>query len=156
MWSPQVINIVAIGKSPPAWVVDAYGSYHDRLKHICPIQLIEIPACPHSQKKCSIAKEGEKISAHLASSYVTVALDRAGKHLDSLAFAKLMATIREQSQHQSFVIGGSDGLSVDILHRSQHIISLSELTFTHYFARVVLIEQIYRGWCIMNHHPYHK
>lgn len=151
-----MITVVAVGKSPPAWMADAYQTYHERLQSRYPTQLIEIPPYKHVNKDTRMHKEGEKILSHLSGAQVTIALDGSGRQLDSADFARFITQLREQAQHQTFVLGGSDGLSAEVLNKAQHVISLSKLTFTHYFARLILVEQIYRSWCIMNHHPYHK
>jgi len=81
-----------------------------------------------------------------------VALDVQGEAIDSEAFSALFA----QDMHVNFFIGGAFGFESAFLKQTQKIISLSRLTYAHKIAKVVLFEQIYRGLCIANNHPYHK
>ena len=81
-----------------------------------------------------------------------IALDVEGKHLDSFEFASLL----KKSSDIRFFIGGAYGFEKEFLSQNQRVISLSRLTYAHKIAKAVLFEQIYRGLCIGNNHPYHK
>lgn len=81
-----------------------------------------------------------------------VALDVQGKQCDSFEFSKIF----DESVHINFFIGGAFGFEDEFLQKTQKVISLSKLTYAHKIAKVVLFEQIYRGLCIKNNHPYHK
>lgn len=82
----------------------------------------------------------------------SIALSENGKNIDSLEFAKLL----KDKNEINFFIGGAYGFNDDFLNSCDFVISLSKLTFSHELARILLLEQIYRGFCINNNHPYHK
>jgi 23S rRNA (pseudouridine1915-N3)-methyltransferase len=82
----------------------------------------------------------------------TIALDEKGEEITSMQFS----TLFENSADIRFFIGGAYGFEEQFLHRTKRVISLSRLTYAHKIAKVILLEQIYRGLCIKNNHPYHK
>lgn len=100
-------------------------------------------------------KEAKKAYTKVYESHLkgyNVALDVCGKELDSFEFSSLF----EENSNINFFIGGAYGLEQDFLNKTQKVISLSKLTYAHKIAKVVLFEQIYRGFCIKANHPYHK
>ena len=85
-----------------------------------------------------------------------MALDEQGEHFKTVEFSKKLNLWIENTSQIYFIIGGPDGLSDDVKKRADYVISLSNLTFPHQLAKVILLEQIYRSICIMNNHPYHR
>ncbi|MCD4826648.1 MAG: 23S rRNA (pseudouridine(1915)-N(3))-methyltransferase RlmH [Acholeplasmataceae bacterium] len=101
--------------------------------------------------------EGRNILNKIKDSDVVVALAIKGKILDSIGFSKMIEDVNTYMQGDLvFVIGGSYGLSEEVYERANQKISFSKMTFPHQLMRLILIEQIYRGFMIMKHHPYHK
>jgi len=94
----------------------------------------------------------QALEPHLLQGWFNVALDPKGQEMDSFAFAKLL----ERHTKMAFFIGGAYGLEDAFLRRCDLVLSLSKLTMSHKVAKIVLVEQIFRGCSIINHHPYHK
>jgi 23S rRNA (pseudouridine1915-N3)-methyltransferase len=138
-----VIKIIAIGTKMPQWIESGILHYTKQLKHI------EIIALKNSNK----TKECELLLSKATG--VIIALDETGKEYSSMAFAKQLEKWNEYKD-VSFVIGGADGLTDTVRTRADAMISLSQMTLPHSMARLVLVEQIYRGIAILNHHPYHR
>ena len=103
------------------------------------------------------AKEGERILKHIREDMFVVTLEIQGKQMSSEEFAARIETLGVQGKSRiAFVIGGSIGLGQDVLRRSDLALSFSKMTFPHQLMRVVLLEQIYRGFRINSGEPYHK
>lgn len=103
------------------------------------------------------AKEGERILKFLRDDMYVITLEINGKMLTSEEFAEKMESLGVQGNSSiAFVIGGSIGLGKDVLKRSDFALSFSKMTFPHQLMRVVLLEQVYRGYRIINGEPYHK
>ncbi|AXX86351.1 23S rRNA (pseudouridine(1915)-N(3))-methyltransferase RlmH [Malaciobacter marinus] len=94
----------------------------------------------------------EVYEPHLKNSSLNIALDVLGKKIDSFKFSKIF----DNNSEINFFIGGAFGFEKEFLNKCDTIISLSELTMAHKIAHLVLIEQVFRGLCIKNNHPYHK
>jgi 23S rRNA (pseudouridine1915-N3)-methyltransferase len=102
-------------------------------------------------------KEGDKILAKLKSNDFVCTLDLGKEEPDSIALAnKMMTMFTRGGSSITFIIGGSLGLSQALKKRANASLSLSRLTFTHQMTRIILLEQIYRSFKILNHEPYHK
>ena len=103
------------------------------------------------------SKEGERILKYIRDDMYVITLEIGGKMLSSEEFAKKIETLGVQGQSSiAFVIGGSIGLGKGVLKRSDYALSFSKMTFPHQLMRVILLEQVYRGYRIMNGEPYHK
>ena len=103
------------------------------------------------------SKEGERILKYIRDDMYVITLEIGGKMLSSEEFAKKIETLGVQGQSSiAFVIGGSIGLGKDVLKRSDYALSFSKMTFPHQLMRVILLEQVYRGYRIINGEPYHK
>jgi len=146
------IDIICIGKLKEDYLRAAQAEY---LKRLVPYAQIAIHELPESD----MDKEGTKISKvlpHMRNTH-KVALAIGGKALSSVEFAENINNLGIGGMsHLVFVIGGSDGLSDSVLHECNGRLSLSNMTFTHQIARVLLLEQIYRAFKINNNEPYHK
>lgn len=103
------------------------------------------------------AKEGERLLKHIRDDMYVITLEIGGKMLTSEEFAEKIETLGVQGKSSiAFVIGGSIGLGKEVLKRSDFALSFSKMTFPHQLMRVVLLEQVYRGYRIVNGEPYHK
>ncbi len=153
------LSIVAIGTKMPAWVQTGFAEYEKRLPHEWKPKLIEFSVAKRG-KSTSVAKlidlEGQKILAAIPSGAYVVALDVLGKSLGTPQLSKRMSRWQENVKPVYILIGGPDGLAEGCLRRADERWSLSELTLPHPLVRIVLIEQLYRGWTILQNHPYHK
>ena len=140
----------------PAWINEAYDSYISKFNRDFTLQLIEIKPEKKfnsiEQKKLS---ETEKILSHVDKEFLIV-LDEKGLQFSSQELAQKLKHWSEHFKHITFVIGGTDGIHEDILHKANFIWSLSKLTFPHAFVRVLIAEQLYRAQSILENHPYHR
>lgn len=157
------IDIVCVGKLKEKYLVQAMAEYTKRLSRYCKLNIIELadektPDNASEKEELQIKeKEGEKILAQIKDTAYVVTLDLGGKMLTSEQFAGMMANCGVQgNSHIVFVIGGSLGLADAVLKRSNGSLSFSKMTFPHQLFRVMLVEQIYRGYRINNGEPYHK
>lgn len=143
----------------PAWVQQGYEEYAKRLPRECELVLKEI-APGKRGKNTEVARvlkeEGERMLSALGKDTHVVALDVPGKPWTTPDLARAMKRWLEAGRHVALLVGGPEGLSEDVKHRARESWSLSRLTFPHPLVRVIVAEQIYRAWSILNHHPYHR
>lgn len=153
------VRLVCIGKLKEAYWRDAVAEYEKRLKPLCRFRLIELPEVrlPESPSVAQIAavldREGKSILAKTAGRVFPLCIE--GKQMDSLGLAKKLAEAMQLPGAVTFVIGSSYGLSEEV-KRAGEGISISMMTFPHQLARVMLCEQLYRGFQILNGTKYHK
>ena len=157
------VTLICVGKMRERFYIDAFSEYSKRLGAYCRFTCIELsetrlPDSP-SQKEIAAAleKEAAEIEKNIPSDAYTVAMCVEGRQMPSEAVAKLLSE-REGSGKPKlcFVIGGSFGLSPRIKAAADLRLSMSEMTFPHHLARVILAEQIYRGFKINEGSKYHK
>ncbi len=149
------IKIISINKFNQSLLKDDFYKYVKRIKNN--IDLIEIEPKKKYVNNIELTKKNEAdlIIKNISKNSYNIALDVNGKLVDSIDFCNI---IKQHSSYSeiTFIIGGAYGLDKDILSKADQIISLSKLTFPHIMARLILIEQIYRSYTIINNHPYHK
>ena len=157
------VKLICVGKMRERFYLDAFAEYRKRLQAYCRLELCEIveqrlPDAP-SEKEIAAAleKEAEEIVRAIPSDAYAVALCVEGKQMPSEGMAALLAE-RESSGKPKlcFIVGGSCGLAESVKRRCDRRLSMSEMTFPHHLARVMLIEQIYRGFKINEGSRYHK
>lgn len=153
------LHIVAVGTKMPAWVQTGFGEYDKRLPREWKPKIHEINVAKRG-KNANVEQmkshEGEQILALIPKAAHVVTLEVLGKTWTTPALSKRMAHWQMEGQDVYILIGGPDGLSAPCLQRANERWSLSELTLPHPLVRIVLIEQLYRGWTILQNHPYHK
>jgi len=153
------INLIAVGKNMPKWVEDGYCEYAKRLPPNLTLQLLEI-AMPKRNKnedlRRVVEQEGERMLAAIPSDSFVITLDEHGKTWRTLDLAKHLQSWQENYTSVSLLVGGPDGLSLACKKRANFTWSLSSLTLPHPLVRVVVAEQIYRAWSILQNHPYHR
>ena len=159
----QKVTILCVGKLKEKFYTDAAAEYVKRLSRFCKLEIIELnedrlPDDPsQAQIDAALAKEAEAIRAKLPSSATIIAMCVEGKTMSSEALAQLMANTASQGQsHLVFLIGGSFGMHPSVKSLASHRLSMSPMTFPHHLARVMLLEQIYRGYQINAGSRYHK
>lgn len=157
------ITIISVGKIKEAFYRSAIAEYSKRLSAYCKLEIKEAAdektpdGASREQEKQIKEKEGERILKLLDDKGYSIALAIDGKKYDSVSFAEHMERLAVSGKsHIQFVIGGSLGLSEQVLKRADEAISFSDLTFPHQLMRVILLEQIYRGFRISHNEPYHK
>ena len=142
----------------PPWVTAACHEYNKRLPRNW-LKVVELPLaarCKAHRVDRVIAREGEQLLAATGHRDRVVALAVNGIYWSTEQLSQQLDNWQRQGDNISLLIGGPDGLSAECLARSQQQWSLSPLTLPHPLARVVLIEQLYRAWSILQNHPYHK
>ena len=153
------IHIVAVGDRMPAWVEVGYQEYAKRLPHECRLVLHEIPAgrrAKGSDLKRIVEQEGARQLATIPVGARIIALDRGGRQRDTEQLAVELKKRLAGGQDLALFIGGPEGLAPACLKRADEVWSLSLLTLAHPLVRVVLAEQLYRAWSIVNNLPYHR
>ena len=153
------LKILAVGQKMPSWVSTGYKEYEKRMPRECSLELLEIQPAKRT-KQSNLAKvteeEGKKILSSIKDSDYVVALEVMGKQWSTTDVAKKLSAWQGVNPSIIFIIGGADGLSEACLKRANEQWCLSKLTFPHPLVRVILAEQLYRGWSLMNNHPYHR
>ena len=157
------ITILAVGKIKEKYWNMAIQEYIKRLSRYCKLTIIEVadektPDGAGWELENQIKeKEGMRILSKIPSDAYVIALAIEGNMPDSIQLSKKMEQLAVRGVfHIVFVIGGSLGLSESVLERAEEWLSFSKMTFPHQMMRVILLEQIYRSYRIMNHEPYHK
>ncbi len=153
------IHIIAVGDHMPAWVEAGYQEYAKRLLRECRLVLHEIPAGRRAKGadiKRIIEQEGARQLAAIPGGARAIALDRGGRQRDTEQLAVELKKRLAGGQDLALFIGGPEGLAPACRQRADEVWSLSLLTLAHPLVRVVLAEQLYRAWSIVNNLPYHR
>ena len=159
----MLIKIIAVGKVKEKYIKAGIDEFTKRLKVHTKLKIIEVADESASQNLSEAemeivkATEGEKILSKIKDDDYVIALEIDGKELDSLKFAKKIESLQLNGRSNiDFIIGGSLGLSDEVINRANYPLSFSKMTFPHQLMRLILIEQIYRAFRIINNYPYHK
>lgn len=142
--------VVAVGHKMPQWVETATQDYVKRMPRDCTIEIKEL------KPDISPAKEAIKIREALPKNALIIALDERGKDISTAQMAEQLGHWRTLGTDVVLLIGGADGLDPSIKQEAQTMWRLSSLTLPHAMARVLLVEQLYRAWTILQGHPYHR
>ena len=145
------ISIVAVGTRMPDWVASAYAVYSERMPAHIRLELSEIPVGGRSGRT-----EDDLLLKHAETADVVVALDEHGQSWSTDKLARNMEDWLQNSPNVALLIGGPDGLSERCKTSARLLWSLSKLTLPHGLVRVVVAEQLYRAWTILQGHPYHR
>ena len=146
-------NIYAIGNMRRSPEAEIFLKYSKRIKNIEFFEYVS----NFDEKNKKINDESKKLLSMIKNNGKKILLDKKGKILSSFEFSKLISDWRNHGHNIiNFLIGGSDGVNENISKNVDLTISLSNMTFPHMLARIVLVEQIYRSETIINNHPYHK
>ena len=158
-----MITIVCVGKIKETFYKDAVSEYIKRLSKYTRVSIIEVAdeECPAGASKAEEEavkrKEGDRILSKIPRGAYTYVLAIEGRKRDSVRFSKDLEDCFLSGRSEiCFVIGGSLGLHASVMQRGDESISFSDMTFPHQLMRVILLEQVYRCFRIMNHEPYHK
>ena len=157
------ITIVTVGKIKEKYLRDAIAEYTKRLSKYCKLDIVEVAdektpdGASESLEDTIKEKEADRILGKLPEDAYVIILDIVGKKMDSVAFGKKIEQLGISGKsHLVFVIGGSLGLHEKVKKRADFSVSFSDMTFPHQLMRVILLEQIYRGYRIVKGEPYHK
>ena len=153
------IQIIAVGQKMPNWVDTAYHEYAKRLPRQQSVTLSCIAtSARHSGQSVTRnqQQEAEKITKKIKPGSYLIALDEKGKQWTTSEWADQYRKWKQHTPDINFVIGGPDGIEPALLKQANQTIALGRMTLPHGLARVVLIEQIYRAWSVVEGHPYHR
>lgn len=157
------ITLITVGKIKEKYLKDAISEYTKRLGKYCKLEIIEVadektPDVSNEAIDNAIrTKEAERILKHIKDDAYVITLEINGTQLTSEQLSQKIEKLGIQgTSHITFIIGGSIGLGESVLAKSNYALSFSKMTFPHQLMRVILLEQIYRSYRIINHEPYHK
>ena len=153
------IVLLTIGKTNEQYLLDGISKYEKRLKHFSSFEIIEISNIKKTKSISNIElikMEGKLVLNKLQSSDHLVLLDEKGSNFTSVKFSEGLNTwMLSGMKRLVFVVGGAYGFSDEVYKRGNEMISLSKMTFSHQMVRLFFVEQIYRGFTILNNQPYH-
>ncbi|MDA3869606.1 MAG: 23S rRNA (pseudouridine(1915)-N(3))-methyltransferase RlmH [Gammaproteobacteria bacterium] len=153
------IRLVAAGHKMPAWVDLACADFLKRLPHELKLTQLLIPTLKRGKNAVIqriVRDESRLLLAAVPANSQIVALDVRGKRVTTEKLSTILDNWMQQGQDIALIIGGPDGVSEELLQKAVLKISLSDLTFPHPLVRVIVVEQLYRAWSILNNHPYHR
>jgi 23S rRNA (pseudouridine1915-N3)-methyltransferase len=150
--------IVAVGQRVPDWAQTAWDDYAKRFPHELKVELKAVKTEPRGSKTLDTlyAAERVRIEAAIPKGARIVALDERGTNLTTNALATRLTDWQMGGGDVALIIGGPDGIEPAFRQAAHERIRLSDMTLPHAFARVLLIEQLYRAWSINANHPYHR
>ena len=152
------LQIVCAGKIKEKWLSDGIAEYVKRLSKYTSVEIIEVPDAPDSIPEAqALDQEGKKILSKIKDSSYVIVLDLHGKELSSEEWSKHVISGYEKGGAELvLVIGGSNGLSPELVARANERLCLSPMTFTHQMTRLIILEQVYRAFKIHYREKYHK
>ena len=155
------IDLICVGKLKETYLKDAILEYSKRLSKYCILNIVElqdekVPSILNElEMQKIIYKESSNISAHIKEKSYVIALDLNGKQYTSEEFAEKIEKLTLLNSHITFLIGGTLGMSKELLKSCNELISFSKMTFPHQLIRVFLLEQLFRSFKIQNNETYH-
>ncbi|MBT8422626.1 MAG: 23S rRNA (pseudouridine(1915)-N(3))-methyltransferase RlmH [Gammaproteobacteria bacterium] len=153
------INVLAVGTRMPSWVTTGTDTYVKRLPRHIDLRFTEIPAAPRTSGATPqkiLTKEGDALLKAARDADYVIALDERGKSWNSRQLADELQIWMNEYPRVALLVGGADGLDPRCRAAAQRTWSLSALTLPHPLVRVVLAEQLYRAWTLLQGHPYHR
>ena len=154
------IRVICVGKTKNPSISALASDYIERTRHMAPCEVVEVrdPGRGRALRAAElVAAEAAQISKSLGDGARIVALDAGGKEFTSEELARWLCTEQNHgTKEMDFVIGGPEGLGRDIICKAHLVLSMGRMTWPHELCRVLLIEQLYRSYCILRNMPYHK
>ncbi|WP_436513903.1 23S rRNA (pseudouridine(1915)-N(3))-methyltransferase RlmH [Clostridium thermobutyricum] len=157
------ITLITVGKLKEKYLKQAIDEYSKRLSRYCKLEIIELndektpDNASEKEEQLIKEKEGKQILSKIKENAFVIAMDLGGKNLTSEEFSKFIEQNGVMGNSNIvFLVGGSLGLSDEVKKRANYKLCFSKMTFPHQLFRVMLLEQIYRGFRIMKNEPYHK
>ena len=152
------LRILSVGHKMPDWVETACSEYLKRMPREASVEIVEIkPDKRASGKNAEVVQEAEaKRILEAAGKDYLIALDERGQEVTTVQLAARMETWLTSGRDIALIIGGADGLHASVKSRADWLWGLSKLTLPHGMVRVLLAEQLYRAWTVIQHHPYHR
>lgn len=157
------ITVITVGKIKEKYLKDAIAEYSKRLSKYCKLEIVEVADEKTPDNASEVvedairSKEAERILKYVKDDAYVITLEIGGKQLSSEELADKIDKLGVQgTSHIIFIIGGSIGLGKEVFAKSDYALSFSKMTFPHQLMRVILLEQVYRSYRIINGEPYHK
>lgn len=151
-----MIKIICVGKLKESYLKEAQLEYLKRLKKYTSVNLIELTDSNIDDEKIALEKEKEQILKYIKQKDYIITLEIEGKELSSIELADKLDKTLITSSDITFIIGGSYGIHRDIKEKSNYKLSFSKMTFPHQLFRILLLEQLFRSYKILNNEKYHK
>ena len=151
-----MITVICVGKIKETFFRDAIDEYSKRLSKYTKLNIIEVEDYKSDNKDICLLKEKELILKNIKEKSYIITLEIEGKQLTSTELSDKLDNISLTNSNITFIIGGSYGLHNDIKNISNFKLSFSKMTFPHQLFRIILLEQIYRSFKILNNETYHK
>ncbi|MDM8565810.1 23S rRNA (pseudouridine(1915)-N(3))-methyltransferase RlmH [Candidatus Halobeggiatoa sp. HSG11] len=153
------IDLICVGQKMPTWVETGFQEYAKRLPNNYRLNLIQIPLQKRT-KNSDLTRlqnvEGERMLAKVNSDSLVIALDEHGQIWDSPKLSTKLAYWLQEYSTVSLLVGGPEGLPLACQQRANQQWSLSKLTLPHQLVKIIVAEQLYRAWSMLNNHPYHR
>lgn len=153
------IRLISVASRMPRWVEQGYHEYAKRLPADLPLDLVEVPLATRGKNADIVRlmrREGEQMLAATQAGERIVTLEVTGRSWSTEELASHLENWRLEARNVNLMVGGPEGLAAEVAERSEQRWSLSALTLPHPLVRILLAEQLYRAWTILNRHPYHK
>ena len=149
------ISIIATHHKLPLWLEQGINDFVKRFSNWS-LNLIELKPSSKNSVEERILIEAKNIEKHIPLKYKLIILDENGKNDTTQTLANNISSWQHQYSGLCFIIGGADGIYFELKNKADYILRLSSMTLPHGFAKLMLIEQLYRAWSILNNHPYHR
>ena len=153
------IKILSFGEKPPKWVIEGFNEYKKRLSKNIKLELIELAIAKRTKTgnpKLWLEQEAKVILSKLNPNDYLVALDVSSKNISTEELAHKLQNWQTENPNVVILIGGPDGIDQSIKNIAKDKISISKMTFPHSIVRIIIAEQLYRAFTILEGHPYHK
>ena len=151
--------VASVGHKMPGWISEGFNEYAKRMPREARIELLEIKPEPRSSGKTAtqiMAAEAQRIDSALPDGCLRIALDERGAAWTTHQLADNMQSWMGEGRNVAFIIGGADGLDPALKQGASQLLALSALTLPHAMVRVLLAEQLYRAYSLLQNHPYHR
>jgi 23S rRNA (pseudouridine1915-N3)-methyltransferase len=148
--------VASVGTRVPAWVAAGWNEYARRFPPHLPVRLIEVPTAGKRAQHKAPTHESKALTARLPERVRRIALHGGARPWSTEALARNLADWQLDGEPVAFLIGGADGLDEQALSASQAHWSFGPAVFPHMLVRLMVIEQLYRAWTILDGHPYHR
>ena len=153
------IQVINVAQKLPAWVDAACDDYLKRMPREMALKLVTVPLAPRKTKQNAtrqLLQESALILEKISPGSMNIALDERGEQWSSVDWSRNLQRWMFEFPRVNLIIGGPDGISEQCLDACQHRVSMGRMTMPHALVKVVLLEQIYRAWTILQGHPYHR
>lgn len=151
--------LITVGERVPPWVAQGFDDYARRMPRECALELVELPAARHGRGAAvdrAIAEEGQRLLDACPKRCRRIVLDERGQLWRTADLAARLEDWLQGGTDVALLVGGADGLSAEVKASADATWSLSPLTLPHALVRVLVAEQLYRAWTILQRHPYHR